>query len=199
MNRYLRRKVFSLSSIITLMACSSSPMQVEIMKVPKITELRGMRDPRLPHPGTIEWVYLWNDSKQYMPVANWPERMAGYCEDTNHAEVSHGDSRAKACIPIVKIVTLSLDEQGAPVAPKDADFIEAREYGPNDVFVRSTVTPPSLKKFSKRSPPLSEFAPPGASPPLAASSTLPSLANPPAPDANRMSFWTKIRRLLRST
>jgi hypothetical protein len=199
MTPYLCYTVVTLSSVVALTACSSLSKQVEIMKVPKITELRGMRDPRLPHPGAIEWVYLWNDSKQFMPVANWPERMAWYCEDTNHAEVSHSDSRANACIPIVKIVTLSLDEHGAPVAPKDADFIEAREYGPNDVFVRSTVTPPSLKKFSKRSPPLSEFAPPVASPPLATTSTLPSLTNPPVPGAKRMSFWTKIRQLFRST
>lgn len=199
MNRSLYRAIVTLLPAVVLMACSSSPLQVETMKVPKITELRGMRDPLLPHPGTIKWVYLWNDSTEYMPVADWPERMAWYCEDINHNEVSHGDSRATACIPIVKIVTLSLDEQGTPVAPKDADFIEAKEYGPNDVFVRSTVTPPSLKKFSKRSSTSGAATPPVASPPVAASSAAPSSNRIPGSNAKPMGFWTKVVQFLRST
>jgi hypothetical protein len=105
--------------------------------------LPGGQDAAAAHPGTITWVYLWNDSRKVEPAENYDDRFKFFCLDAN------GDVAVK-CIPIVEIVTLSVDENGNPVVPNEADSIEISTYGPGHTFVQHTSSAPNLKQLRKQ-------------------------------------------------
>jgi hypothetical protein len=150
MNNFQRHTIVALMAAVMVIACAASNTGVQ--KVTETTKQEGMRDPKTPHPGAITFVYLWNGTRETKQASDWPERMAWYCTDSDKREVARSDSRATRCIPIVEIETLSVDENGKPVAPSEADFISIKEYGPNHTFVRSTSSPPSLKQRSEQMP-----------------------------------------------
>jgi hypothetical protein len=102
---------------------------------------QGAQAPNVPHPGTVTFVYLWNNSREVEPAAKVPDRIKFFCVDTQDNEVER--RKAVYCVPVVEIETFSVDEHGKPVVPKDADYIHIRAYGPNHTFLKSTVTPPS--------------------------------------------------------
>jgi hypothetical protein len=103
----------------------------------------GAQDPKLPHPGIVTFVYLWNNSREVDSADKVPDRIKFFCVDERDNEVAR--EKAIWCIPVVEIETFSVDEHGKAVVPKDADFIHIRAYGPNHTFLKSTVTPPSRK------------------------------------------------------
>ncbi|WP_414450382.1 hypothetical protein AB4851_32935 [Burkholderia sp. 22PA0099] len=140
------------------------------------------QDPRTPHPGTITLRYLWNHSERVERASDWPESIIFFCVNDKHEEVPR--NQAKWCIPLVEFETLSVDEKGNSVPPREASFIERFEYGPDHTFLRSVSTPPV------RVPPPELRAPP------------PSRAEPErqtytAP--NRTETWlTRLTRWIRS-
>ena len=101
----------------------------------------GAQDPDAPHPGTITFVYLWNNSREVESAGKVPDRIKFFCVDKQNNEVER--TKATWCIPVVEIETFSVNEHGKPTVPKDADYIHIRAYGPNHIFLKSTVTPPS--------------------------------------------------------
>jgi hypothetical protein len=149
--KIFQRHTIIISMLATMVAaCAAS--NTGVPKVARTMEQEGMRDPKTPHPGTITFLYLWNGTKENKQASDWPERMAWYCTDSDKREVARSDPRATRCIPIVEVETFSVDENGKPVAPSEADFISIKEYGPNHTFVRSTSSPPSLKQRSEQAP-----------------------------------------------
>lgn len=118
------------------------------------------QDPKVPHPGTVKFIDLWNHSEKIKPADDVPDNMKFFCMDANRFEVSR--EQAAWCIPIVEYVTLSLDQHGKPVEPRVADFIRITSYGPNHSYIGSTVTPPNFRKPPAAAP---QSAPPQPDPP----------------------------------
>lgn len=104
----------------------------------------GAQAPDVPHPGRVTFVYVWNNSREVESAAKVPDRIKFFCVDRQDNEVER--EKAVYCIPVVEIETFSVDEHGKPIAPKDADYIHIRAYGPNHTFLKSTVTPPSRQR-----------------------------------------------------
>lgn len=98
------------------------------------------QDPSRPHPGRITLRYLWNQSERIDNAADWPESITFFCLNENHERVAR--DQATWCIPLVEFETFSVDENGNPVPPRDASFIERFEYGPDHTLIRSVSTPP---------------------------------------------------------
>jgi hypothetical protein len=102
------------------------------------------QDPKLPHPGTIAAKYYWNDSTETWTVSDLPESFIFRCFDKNGERAQRAD--AAWCIPVVEVETVSVDENGKPVAPKDADSVSISEYGPGHTFIEHTQSVPHLKR-----------------------------------------------------
>jgi hypothetical protein len=103
----------------------------------------GAQDPHLPHPGTITARFDWNRSTEHWKASDFPESFVFRCFDAK------GELTARAsaawCIPVVEIETVSVDENGKPVAPSEADSISNTVYGPGHTFVEHTSSAPNLK------------------------------------------------------
>lgn len=106
------------------------------------TRPTGSQDPGLPHPGTIEAKYTWNNSIEYWKSAELPDSFIFRCFDKNGKSAPR--DQAAWCIPVVEIVTISVDKSGKPVPPKGAASVEIAIYGPNHRF---------LEHVSKAPPP----------------------------------------------
>jgi len=104
----------------------------------------GAQDPKLPHPGTIAAKYSWNHSEETWTVSDLPDSFIFRCFDEGGKRI--GRANAAWCIPVVEIETVSVDENGNPVAPKDADSISISEYGPEHTFIEHTQSFPHLKR-----------------------------------------------------
>jgi hypothetical protein len=104
----------------------------------------GAQDPHLPHPGAISARFDWNGSTEQWNASDFPESFVFRCFD----EKGRLTARASAawCIPVVEIETVSVDENGKPVAPTDADSISNTVYGPGHTFIEHTSSPPGLKR-----------------------------------------------------
>lgn len=101
------------------------------------------QDPRLPHPGTVKLLYLWNGSEKTRLASEWSESMVFHCVNAEGGGTSRED--AAWCVPIVEYETFSVDDKGNPVEPRLADFIRIDAYGPNHTLIESTVTPPRFR------------------------------------------------------
>jgi hypothetical protein len=104
----------------------------------------GAQDPHLPHPGTITARFDWNGSTEQWNASDFPESFVFRCFDAK------GELTARAsaawCIPVVEIETVSVDENGKPVAPSEADSISNTVYGPGHTFIEHTSSAPNLKR-----------------------------------------------------
>lgn len=81
----------------------------------------GAQAPDQPYPGTIAHRLRWNDSTESPKAADF--------FDSAGNRVDRG--RATYCVPVVEIDTVSFDENGKGVAPKDADATESAIDGPS--------------------------------------------------------------------
>jgi hypothetical protein len=104
----------------------------------------GAQDPHLPHPGTIMARFDWNRSTEQWNASDFPESFVFRCFDGNGALTTRAS--AAWCIPVVEIETVSVDENGKPVAPREADSISNTVYGPGHTFIEHTSSPPDLKR-----------------------------------------------------
>ncbi|WP_156529127.1 hypothetical protein [Caballeronia udeis] len=104
----------------------------------------GAQDPKSPHPGSIEAKYYWNDSKETWPISDLPESFIFRCFDKNGERAQRVN--AAWCIPVVEVETVSVDENGNPVVPKEADSVSISEYGPGHTFIQHTQSVPHLKR-----------------------------------------------------
>lgn len=103
----------------------------------------GSQSPGLPHPGKIVARFLWNDSTEIWYANEFSEGFIFFCFDAQGNPVNRAG--ASYCIPAVEVETISIDENGVAVAPKDADFIENSVYGPGHRLLEHTSSAPHLK------------------------------------------------------
>ncbi|WP_233885145.1 hypothetical protein [Paraburkholderia flagellata] len=140
-------------SIIAMFAggCVDSLHMGEIRVGGKIRRLPGAQPATVPHPGTIAAKYTWNNSTEYWKASEFPDSFKFMCFDKNGIRTSR--NKAAWCIPIVEVVTISVDVNGNPVAPKDAASIENTVYGPDHTFLEHTMSTP-------KPPPEYQYHPP---------------------------------------
>lgn len=105
----------------------------------------GAQDPKLPHPGTISAKYDWNGSMELWKASELPDSFIFRCFDDRGNRTSRAN--AAWCIPVVEVETVSVGEQGKPVAPNEADSVSNSIYGPGHTFLEHTSSPPGLKKL----------------------------------------------------
>lgn len=153
---------------------------------------RVKQDAKAPHPGTLTFRYLWNNSVETGSSASWSDGNIFYCWNEKDEVVPRDEARW--CVPLVEFETLSVDANGKPVPPNKADFISIKKYGPNHTYVGSMSTPPT------RTPPPA-FRVPDAIPPAPASaphSFGPEVIAPLATnDASKASWWSQVKRWIR--
>lgn len=105
---------------------------------------RGAHEPSAPHPGSIAFKYAWNQSTEIKDASKYPEDFVFRCADANGKRTAR--AHAAWCIPLVEVETVSVDENGKPVAPKEADSVSISEYGPEHTFIQHTQSVPHLKR-----------------------------------------------------
>jgi hypothetical protein len=160
----------------------------------------GAQDPKSPHPGTISAIFSWNNSTEAWTISDLPESFYFRCFDASGKPTAR--AHAAWCIPLVEVETVSVDENGKPVAPKDADSVSISEYGPGHTFIEHTQSVPHLKRQREldrqdRTPPL-ESAKPSTSP----QSFSPGRSNGTFTDYRqpltdvKSSWWKKIKALV---
>lgn len=122
---------------LSLSACTSAK-DSGVSELSKKTH--GAQDPSLPHPGTIVARFTWNNSVEYWDVSKDPDFFIFHC----YGKDGRATSRSKAawCIPVVEVVTVSLDKNYKPASPKEAAFIENTVYGPNHTFLEHNTSGP---------------------------------------------------------
>jgi hypothetical protein len=105
---------------------------------------RGAQEPSAPHPGSIAFKYSWNQSTEIKDASKYPEDFIFRCADANGERTDR--AHAAWCIPLVEVETVSVDENGRPVALKEADSVSISEYGPEHTFIEHTQSVPHLKR-----------------------------------------------------
>jgi hypothetical protein len=105
---------------------------------------RGAQEPAAPHPGSIAFKCAWNQSTEIKDASKYPEDFVFRCADANGKRTAR--AHAAWCIPLVEVETVSVDENGKPVAPKEADSVSISEYGPGHAFIQHTQSVPHLKR-----------------------------------------------------
>jgi hypothetical protein len=105
---------------------------------------KGAQEPSAPHPGSIAFKYAWNQSTENKDASKYPEDFIFRCADANGKRTDR--AHAAWCIPLVEVETVSVDENGKPVVPKDADSVSISEYGPGHTFIEHTQSVPHLKR-----------------------------------------------------
>lgn len=117
----------------------------------EIVRLPGAQAATVPHPGTILAKFTWNNSTEYWNASKFPDRFIFRCFDKDGIRTSR--DKAAWCIPIVEVVTVSVDDDGKPVAPKDATLISNSVYGPEHTFLEHNTSAP-------KPPPELQYHPP---------------------------------------
>jgi hypothetical protein len=160
----------------------------------------GAQEPSAPHPGSIAFKYSWNQSTEIKDASKYPEDFIFRCADANGERTDR--ARAAWCIPLVEVETVSVDENGKPVAPKEADSVSISEYGPGHTFIQHTQSVPHLKRQreldrQERTPPPEE-----AKSPSSPQSFTPHRSNYPLADFQQpltdvqLSWWTRVKAWL---
>jgi len=160
----------------------------------------GAQEPSAPHPGSIAFKYSWNQSTEIKDASKYPEDFIFRCADANGERTDR--ARAAWCIPLVEVETVSVDENGKPVAPKEADSVSISEYGPGHTFIQHTQSVPHLKRQreldrQQRTPP-----PEDAKPPSSPQSFEPHRSNDKLADYQQpltdvqLSWWTRVKAWL---
>ena len=156
----------------------------------------GAQDPQLPHPGTIAAKYDWNGSTELWTVSDLPDSFIFRCFDKSGKPTQRAN--AAWCIPVVEVETVSVDENGKPVAPKDADSVSISEYGPGHTFIEHMQSVPHLKRQreldrQQRSTPQDDATPqrPQSFTPNQSSDTLSDFHEPPS--QGRSSWWDRFK------
>lgn len=126
---------------------------------------QGAQEPSAPHPGSIAFKYAWNKSTKIKDASKYPEDFIFRCADARGEPTDR--AHAAWCVPLVEVETVSVDENGNPVAPSDADSVSISEYGPGHTFIEHTQSVPHLKRRreldrQQRSPPLEDAKPPSS-------------------------------------
>ncbi|CAB3788195.1 hypothetical protein LMG28688_02639 [Paraburkholderia caffeinitolerans] len=103
-------------------------------------KIHGAQDPSRPHPGTITARFAWNNSVEYWEASKLPESFTFRCYDKDGNPTSR--HQAAWCVPVVEVVTVSMDDNGNPVAPKEAASISNSVYGPDHTFLEHTSSAP---------------------------------------------------------
>lgn len=130
--------VFAL--VIVFGGCTNSLNMGEINVGGEILRLPGARSSSIPHPGKIEAKYEWNNSIEYWDASELPDSFIFRCFDKRGKRTAR--DRAAWCIPVVEVVTVSLDKNYRPASPKDAAFIENTVYGPDHTFLEHNTSGP---------------------------------------------------------
>lgn len=104
----------------------------------------GAQDPQSPHPGIITAKYDWNGSTERWKASDFPDDFIFRCFDKSGKRTQRAN--AAWCIPVVEVETVSVDENGKPVAPNEADSVSNSVYGPGHTFLEHTSSPPRLKR-----------------------------------------------------
>lgn len=104
----------------------------------------GSQDPALPHPGTITAKFDWNGSTELWKASDFPDSFIFRCFDKDGKRTQRAN--AAWCVPVVEVETVSIDENGKPVAPSEADTISNTIYGPGHTFLEHTSSQPSPKR-----------------------------------------------------
>src|SRR5471032_2437603 len=155
----------------------------------------GAQEPSAPHPGSIAFKYSWNQSTEIKDASKYPEDFIFRCADANGERTDR--ARAAWCIPLVEVETVSVDENGKPVAPKEADSVSISKYVPGH-----TQSVPHLKRQreldrQQRTPP-----PEDAKPPSSPQSFEPHRSNDKLADYQQpltdvqLSWWTRVKAWL---
>jgi len=161
---------------------------------------RGAQEPSAPHPGSIAFKYSWNQSTEIKDASKYAEDFIFRCADSNGERTDR--AHAAWCIPLVEVETVSVDENGRPVAPKEADSVSISEYGPGHTFIEHTQSVPHLKRQreldrQQRTPP-PEDAMPAPSP----QSSTPHQSNYTVADYQQpltdvqLSWWARVKTWL---
>jgi hypothetical protein len=160
----------------------------------------GAQDPKSPHPGTITAKYYWNDSTETWTVSDLPESFIFRCFDKNGERAQRAN--AAWCIPVVEVETVSVDENGNPVAPNEADSVSISEYGPGHTFIEHTQSVPHLKRQreldrQQRTPPQEDAKPPSSPQTFIPHRSSDTLADYEQPLADvQLSWWARVKAWL---
>lgn len=160
----------------------------------------GAQEPSAPHPGSIAFKYVWNQSTEIKDASKYPEDFIFRCVDANGKRADR--AHAAWCVPLVEVETVSVDENGNPVAPREADSVSISEYGPGHTFIQHTQSVPHLKyqrelDRQQRIPPQED-----ATPPTSRQSFAPDRPNSPFADDQtpstdmRSNWWTRVKAWL---
>ncbi len=105
------------------------------MTDPSVETQRSKQFP--PHPGKIVFGYQWNRTQEVKDAGSVPDEIKFVYYDAGGAETS---DLAKAVhrVPVLEILTTSVDAEGKPVEPKRATLIEITAFGPDHRFLRHT-------------------------------------------------------------
>src|SRR5476649_174328 len=125
----------------------------------------GAQEPSAPHPGSIAFKYSWNQGTEIKDASKYPEDFIFRCADANGKRTDR--AHAAWCIALVEVETVSVDENGKPVAPKEAYSVSISEYGPGHTFIQHTQSVPHLKRQreldgQQRTPPPEDAKPPSS-------------------------------------
>lgn len=159
----------------------------------------GAQDPKLPHPGTITAKYDWDGSTERWKASDLPDSFIFRCYDKSGERAER--TNAAWCIPVVEVETVSVDGNGKPVAPNEADSISNSVYGPGHTFLEHTSSPPHLKQKRELDRQPRSTLPGDATPQLPQSFTpnqsgytFSSYDAPPR--QGRLSWWARLRAWL---
>jgi hypothetical protein len=160
----------------------------------------GAQDPKSPHPGTIAAKYYWNNSTETWTVSDLPESFIFRCFDENGKSAQRAN--AAWCIPLVEVETVSVDENGNPVAPRDADSVSISEYGPGHTFLQHTQSAPHLKRQreldrQQRVPPQDDVTQPSSPQSFTPHRSKYTIAPDQQPSTDlQLTWWTRVKAWL---
>ncbi len=162
---------------------------------------KGAQEPSAPHPGSIAFKYAWNQSTKIKDASQYPEDFIFRCADLNGKPTDR--AHAAWCVPLVEVKTVSVDENGNPVAPKDADSVSISEYGPGHTFIEHTQSVPHLKRQRELDRQQRTPLQPDTEPPSSPQVSTPhwsddSLADYQQPSTDlQASWWSRVKAWLR--
>jgi len=137
-------RLFTRASLVaflsTALACAANPGTTTMTR----QQPPGAQDPKAPHPGSITAKYDWNHSTELWGISDLPDSFIFRCIDADGNSAKR--EAAIWCVPVVEVVTTSVDEHGKPVTPREADFIGISVYGPNHTFLEHTSSQPGMKR-----------------------------------------------------
>lgn len=161
---------------------------------------QGAQEPSTPHPGSIAFKYAWNQSTEIKDASKYPDDFIFRCADANGKRTDR--THAAWCIPLIEVETVSVDENGNPVAPREADSVSISEYGPGHTFIQHTQSAPHLKLQREVDRQQRIPSPRNAKSPLSPDSFTPNPPNYTFADTQpeltdvRPNWWTRVRAWL---